>query len=265
MRKLRIGIVDLVARAPTRAIYSGHEREPRQHHAPGSRRLVRGSGPRRPHVVCYTGFEDLAAELPQDVDVLFVGAFTQSAQLAYAMSNMFRQRGVVTVLGGPHARCYPEDAARYFDYVLGFTDKALVAEVLEECAPHPAARPASWPPASTPWSCRPSRRAGSSSSAPSRRRPLIKIVPMIGSLGCPYTCSFCIDSTVEYQPLDFAADRGRPEVPAHEAQGARSSGGTTRTSASASTTTWTPSSRPFRPAASDTSPRAACRCSRSRT
>ena len=28
---------------------------------------------------------------------------------------------------------------------------------------------------------------------------------MIGSLGCPYTCSFCIDSTVDYQPLGFDA------------------------------------------------------------
>ena len=26
---------------------------------------------------------------------------------------------------------------------------------------------------------------------------------MIGSLGCPYTCSFCIDSVVDYQPLAF--------------------------------------------------------------
>ncbi|MDP9227088.1 MAG: radical SAM protein, partial [Actinomycetota bacterium] len=35
------------------------------------------------------------------------------------------------------------------------------------------------------------------------KAPTIKIVPMIGSLGCPYTCSFCIDSTVDYQPLSF--------------------------------------------------------------
>ena len=35
------------------------------------------------------------------------------------------------------------------------------------------------------------------------KAPLLKIVPMIGSMGCPYTCSFCIDSTVPYQPLSY--------------------------------------------------------------
>ena len=40
--------------------------------------------------VCYTGRENLLDELPADLDVLFIGAFTQAAQLAYALSNLFR-------------------------------------------------------------------------------------------------------------------------------------------------------------------------------
>src|SRR6185295_6593378 len=86
--------------------------------------------------VCYTGFENLVDELPDNVDVIFIGAFTEAAQLAYALSNLFRSKGAVTVLGGPHARCYPQDAVKYFDYVLGFTDKAIISEVLRDCAPH---------------------------------------------------------------------------------------------------------------------------------
>ncbi len=35
------------------------------------------------------------------------------------------------------------------------------------------------------------------------KAPTIKIMSMIGSLGCPYTCGFCIDSVVDYQPLAF--------------------------------------------------------------
>jgi hypothetical protein len=156
------------------------------------------------HYVCYTGREDLLAELPRDLDVLFIGAFTEAAQLAYAVGNLFRQRGVITVLGGPHARCYPEDAQHYFDYVLGFTDRSVVNEVLDECAPHrPMGRSLSAP--------------GQPSELPSlaarwkfveatlAKAPTIRIVPMIGSLGCPYTCNFCIDSTVDYQPLGFEA------------------------------------------------------------
>ena len=202
MRKLRIGIVDLVARAPTKAIYSKVMNANLAGIMPQVLAVWCEELGHDPHVICYTGFEDLAAELPKDVDVLFISAFSQSGQLAYAISNMFRQRGVVTVLGGPHARCYPEDAARFFDYVLGFTDKTIVAEVLGELAPYPAGgrmlaaakHPQELPSLEARWKY---------VERTLEKAPLIKFVPMIGSLGCPYTCSFCIDSTVEYQPLGF--------------------------------------------------------------
>jgi hypothetical protein len=153
--------------------------------------------------VCYTGFEDLLKELPLDVDVVFVGAFTEAAQLAYALSAVFRSRGAVTVLGGPHARCYPEDAQKYFDYVLGFTDKTVVRDVLDDCSPH---RPLGVHIAShgQPVDL-PGVRARWKFIEPTlRKSPLFKMVPMLASLGCPYTCSFCIDSVVPYQALDTA-------------------------------------------------------------
>src|SRR5512140_2148571 len=153
--------------------------------------------------VCYTGLENLRKELEGNTDLVFIGAFSQSAQLAYAISNMFRRRGAVTVLGGPHARCYPQDAARYFDYVLGFTDRNIVDQVLRDCSTHrPGGRmlsalrqPRELPGVRERWKFIEPTIA---------RAPAIRIVPMIGSLGCPYTCNFCIDSSVEYQPLNFA-------------------------------------------------------------
>src|SRR5882672_9262234 len=202
MKKLRIGIVDLVARAPTTSLYA------RLMHANLASIMPQAIGVwceeegHEVHLVCYTGFENIADLLPKDIDLLLISAFTQAAQLSYAISNQFRQKGVVTVLGGPHARCYPDDARKYFDYVLGFTDKETLRAVLQDCSPqrpmgiHLAAKrqPETLPGVRERWKFIEPIIA---------KAPTIKIVPMIGSLGCPYTCSFCIDSTVDYQPLGF--------------------------------------------------------------
>lgn len=148
------------------------------------------------------GFENLLGKLPDDIDIVFISAFTRAAQLSYALSNLFRQRGAVTVLGGPHARCYPEDARKYFDYVIGFTDKQLIYDLLQECAPHrplgvhldAKQHPSHLPSVEERWEF---------IEQTFRRAPAINSVPIIGSFGCPYTCSFCIDSTVDFYPLDF--------------------------------------------------------------
>lgn len=153
-------------------------------------------------LVCYTGFENLVDELPQNVDVVFIGAFSEAGQTAYALSNLFRSRGAITVLGGPHARCYPQDAQKYFDYVVGLTDKQVIQEVLKDCSQHrplglhitAQQQPASIPGVQERWKF---------IEQTLKKAPLVKLVPMIGSLGCPYTCSFCIDSVIPYQPLDF--------------------------------------------------------------
>jgi hypothetical protein len=204
MRKLRIGVVDLVHKARTRALYARIMHANLASIMPQIVAVWCQEAGHRVDFVCFTGLEDLERELPRDCDLVFVCGFTQSAQLAYALSNLLRTRGAVTVLGGPHARCYPEDAQRYFDYVLGFTDRALIQDVLRDCAPHRPLglhlsaedQPTALPGLAERWPF---------VEQTLRKAPVLKLVPMIGSLGCPYSCPFCIDSTVPYQPLSFAA------------------------------------------------------------
>lgn len=200
---LRVGILDLVTHGPTDSLWARAMHANLASIMPQVIGVWCESEGHDVNFVCYTGLEDLTDELPRGIDVLFVGAFTQSAQLAYAVCNLFRRRGAVTVLGGPHARCYPEDARKYADYVLGFTDREVIGEVLEDCRPHEPlgvhlsadGQPQHLPGVEERWPF---------VDATLQKAPgPLRIVPMLGSLGCPYSCEFCIDSTVDYQPLAF--------------------------------------------------------------
>jgi hypothetical protein len=202
MAKLKIGIIDLVSKGPTNTLWA---RFMHANMASIMPQVVATWCENEGHnvtLICYTGQEEIHKELPQDVDLVFIGAFTQSAFLAYAISNYLRSKEVVTVLGGPHARCYPDDAVQYFDYVLGFTNKETISEILHHCTPQ---RPlgkqlkASGQPSQLPGV----RERWKFIAPILKKAPLLKIVPMIGSLGCPYTCPFCIDSTVPYQSMNF--------------------------------------------------------------
>ncbi len=202
MKKRKIAVIDLVTKGPTRAMWA---RVMHANFAGIMPQVVALWCEQEGHEVtleCYTGFEDILEDLPTDFDLVFVSAFSQSAQLAYAISNYFRSKGAITALGGPHARCYPQDSAKYFDYVLGFTDKSIIKDVLQDCSQHRpfgmnlsgSGQPTSLPGVRERWKY---------ITQTLQKAPLIKIVPMLGSLGCPYTCSFCIDAAIDHEPFDI--------------------------------------------------------------
>ena len=201
MKKLKIGVIDLVSKGPNNTLWATTMHANLASIMP---QVVATWCEQLGHEVsftCYTGKENLVKELPAEADVIFISSFTQASFLAYAISNFFRSRNVITVLGGPHARCYPDDAIKYFDYVLGFTNISVIKEVLEECSSQKEGKflssghqPKALPGVRERWKF---------IEQTLKKAPVLKIVPMIGSTGCPYTCPFCIDSTVNYEPLDF--------------------------------------------------------------
>ena len=78
----------------------------------------------------YYGVGDPGHCIPHDVDILFIASYTQASPLAYALAKVYSAKGVRTAIGGPHARAFPSDCLRFFDYVVHSCDQALIRDVL---------------------------------------------------------------------------------------------------------------------------------------
>src|SRR5262249_23298608 len=94
------GVVDLVARGPTRALFM---RVMGANLASIMPQAVAAWCSQEGHDVaflCYTGSEDLLEEIPADADLGFVGAFTEAAQTAYALSGPRPEQPVPRARGG---------------------------------------------------------------------------------------------------------------------------------------------------------------------
>ena len=150
----------------------------------------------------YYGQGDPKDLLPGDLDVVFISTYTQASALAYALAKLFRQDGALTVIGGPHAKSFPDDCRRFFDVVVLDCDKTLVEDILRQA-----------PEGETVTSGRQlkdlptveERMPEIEVSIFSGGKPYISsTVPMLASIGCPYACDFCIDWSNPFAllPLD---------------------------------------------------------------
>jgi hypothetical protein len=147
----------------------------------------------------YYGQRDPMALLPADLDVVFIGAYTRAAPLAYALARLYRRAGTLTVLGGPHAKAFPEDALRFFDVVVGECDKRLVAEILRG-RPR-GVRVSSGRPLTDVPSIEERLPEIRTASFHWGRPTRYSVIGVLGSVGCPYRCDFCTDWNRTYTAL----------------------------------------------------------------
>jgi radical SAM superfamily enzyme YgiQ (UPF0313 family) len=134
--------------------------------------------------------------------VVFISTYTQASALAYALAKLYRKEKTLTVIGGPHAKQFPEDCLRFFDIVVGECDKTLITEILND-KPRGQILTSGRVLTSIPGVEERMPEIRNSTFLRGKAFPFTS-VPMITSIGCPNSCDFCIDWNNPYTllPLD---------------------------------------------------------------
>lgn len=148
------------------------------------------------HYATYYGQNPPDTLLPEGLDAVFLATYTQASALAYALARLYRSRGALTILGGPHATSFPTDSLRFFDYVVHDCDRNVIEGILQGDY--------------EPGSVITSGRILEDVPSVEERMPEIRTacfegtsspirnVSLLTSLGCPYRCDFCVDWKNDY-------------------------------------------------------------------
>ena len=156
------------------------------------------------HEVYYATFYgqgDPKRKLPANLDMVFLSVYTKDCALSYALAKLYRREGTITVIGGPHAKSFPQDCLRFFDLVVTQCDRELVADILgghyELNSIVSSGRPLTVLPSLEERM--PDVRTASFLRG--KKPYFASMVPLLASLGCPYTCNFCTDWNNPYSVL----------------------------------------------------------------
>jgi hypothetical protein len=201
---MRIGVLEILTNSVAHGwIVRSYDSRFRRHYASITPQAVSVWCRQLGHQVSYAtyyGQRPLEDLLPNDLDVVFLATYTQASALAYALARLYRRRGALTVLGGPHATSFPTDSLRFFDLVVHDCDKALIASILR----------GDFEPGSVVSSGHVLEEVPSveermpeimTASFTGGRPVRLSNVPLLTSLGCPYRCDFCVDWKNDYVML----------------------------------------------------------------
>src|SRR5262245_6263497 len=191
---MRIGILDILVDSPLNWMNFAYRGVLKKQYASIAPQAVAVRCRQLGHKVFYVSYygqRDPKRMLPNDLDLVFIATYTQSSALAYALAKVFRSEGTLTAIGGPHAKSFPVDCLHFFDWVVLDCDKALIDDVLKGAFDR----------GSTVTTNRPLRDFPSveermpeiATSAFAYGRPVwSSMVPLLSSVGRPYTCDFCV-------------------------------------------------------------------------
>lgn len=166
---------------------------------------------RKGHQVFYETYFGQASPdrlIPSDCDIVFISAFTEASALAYALAKIFKSRGNQTVLGGPHAAAFPEDALRYFDYVVTACNETTISDIVEGHYDAGSIVSADKKTFELPSLAERYMDIAKASFYGERRSPF-SVIALLSSTGCPYACDFCVDWNNPYRARaagDMVAD-----------------------------------------------------------
>ncbi|MCB9838256.1 MAG: B12-binding domain-containing radical SAM protein [Phycisphaeraceae bacterium] len=163
-----------------------------------------GMTPRR-HEVEYIEIADFAQAPPieraREFDLVAISSLTAQSLDAYALAGAIRATGTRVVIGGLHATCLPEEAARHADAVIIGEGEPVWNEVLRD-AERNTLKPI-YDARSAPYNM---------NHAPMPAFHLLDIdkynrITIQTSRGCPYRCEFCASSILltpryKQKPID---------------------------------------------------------------
>ena len=146
----------------------------------------------------YYGVKDLLKRLPTDLDFVFVSCPTHLSLFAYTIAKFYQNKKTLTVIGGPHAKCYPKDSLKFFDFVVKDCDKSLIQNLLNKEYPIGSIVDTHKPLVNFPTV---QQRYPEIKNSFLYNTSFFSVIPYLTSIGCTNKCPFCVDWNSSYQPL----------------------------------------------------------------